>query len=126
MAAVLCMMLDGRAQAAGQRDHSQSNGGQAVLIKLKLAGNGYGTADEQTAVHDEEKKIAAALVAVKGAALDGDEFGDGVCAIYLYGVSADAMFDAIKPVVDDWDALKGGSITKRYGPPKAREVVVKY
>ncbi len=116
----------GQARAQGQIDRVLQASGQAVLIKLKLVGNGYGTPAEQDAVHAIEHKLTLALAPIKDAQLSGDEFGDGVCAIYVYGLDADAMFAAIAPVVADWPALKGGTITRRYGPPKAREVVVKY
>jgi len=114
------------ASAHGQIDRVQQASEQAVFIKLKLVGSGYGTPAEQDAVHAIERKLKLALAPIKDAQLSGDEFGDGVCAIYVYGRDADAMLAAIKPVVDDWPALKGGTITRRYGPPKAREVVDKY
>lgn len=49
--------------------------------------------------------------------LDGDEWGEGVCTIYCYGPNADALWDAVAPVLEKTPIRKGSYAIKRYGGP---------
>jgi len=99
---------------------------QAVTIRVKLAGHGYGSQAEHQNVNAIEDRIRAAIGPLTGAHLLSDEFEDGLCSIYLSGQDADALLRAIKPVLDGWPMLQGGRVIRRYGPPGASEVITPY
>ena len=54
---------------------------------------------------------------------DGDEIAvdlsDG--SLYMYGPTGDALFAAVKPVLESANFMKGAVVTVRYGPPGARQ-----
>jgi hypothetical protein len=51
--------------------------------------------------------------------VDGNEIAvdgsDGY--LFLYGPDADKLFNAIKPVLESTDFMKGAKVTLQYGPP---------
>jgi hypothetical protein len=51
----------------------------------------------------------------------GDEWGEGACTIYMYGPSADHLWEAIAPVLEKRPFPKGSYARRRYGPPGTRE-----
>jgi len=52
---------------------------------------------------------------------DGDEYGDGVCTIYMYGPSADRLLTVTLPVLKKFRAPAGSYVIKRYGTPGAKQ-----
>lgn len=66
-----------------------------------------------------EDKLESAIKQVGAGELDGDEVAsdghDGY--IYMYGPSADKLFDAIKPVLTTAPFMKNAKVVKRYEPP---------
>ena len=46
----------------------------------------------------------------------GDEFGEGICRMFMYGPDADVLFDAIKKPLLASPFSRGGHAIKRYGP----------
>ena len=98
----------------------------AVTINIKLTGKSFEDESERVSIEVLEQKITRALENISFAELDGDEFGQGECSIFLYGQDADKLFEAIHPLLDTWNLFKGGSVTRRYGPPGANEIVTKY
>ena len=57
--------------------------------------------------------------------LDGNEFGQGECVIYMYGPDADVLYGAIEPAMTRSSHAQGGFVIKRYGKASdsnAREV----
>lgn len=53
---------------------------------------------------------------------DGSEVGDGYTALYMYGPSADCLFEVIQPILAQFDWPAGSHAFKRYGGPPARRV----
>ena len=112
-----------RAKPVTQMSNTQE---EAVIIRLKLASGGFGEEDERTAIQSFEQQLDQAISGIPSAELDGDEFGQGQCLIYLYGPSSNEIVEAIRPVTVSWKALRGGTITKRYGPPGSPETVLEF
>jgi hypothetical protein len=53
--------------------------------------------------------------------LDGDEWGGGFCAIFLYGADVDKMYDVLEPEIIAAKLPLGSYVIKRYGKPGSRE-----
>jgi hypothetical protein len=95
---------------------------QAVIIEIGFAGlDDFGTSQQQQSVRTLEKELEAALSPPAG--LDGDEFGEGTAVIYLYGTSADIIFETAEPILKK-SPFQHMTITMLYGPaddPKTEE-----
>jgi hypothetical protein len=52
---------------------------------------------------------------------DGDEWGEGVCVIYMYGPSAERLFTIALPILKNFHPPKGSFVVKRYGKPGAKQ-----
>jgi hypothetical protein len=89
-----------------------------VQVFLKLSGGKFGTSEEVKAVHALSDVLKLAIEEHKAGEFDGDEFGDGVARLFMYGPDADALFDAIKHPLLASPLASGGYAIKRYGPPE--------
>jgi len=77
-----------------------------------------------------EDRLIAAIAAANAGEFDGNEVavdgGDGY--LYMYGLDADALFAAVRPVLEATPFMNGARATIRYGPPgdgvTQREVVL--
>jgi len=98
---------------------------QAVIIRVAIS-NEFGYVEEIESIHEIEQKIAQLLIRDNVGILDGDELGCGHCLIYLYGQDANEIVEVIKPVLTSWHALRGGTVTRRYGPLGSEQNVTKY
>ncbi|WP_441610307.1 hypothetical protein [Dyella sp. 2RAB6] len=114
-------MLLGVARPAGAGDPTIGND-QAVIVHFK-----YGTSDLKP-LFALEDKLESTIKSAGVGVLDGDELAtDGRDSyIYMYGHSADRLFDAVKPVLSTSPLMKGARVAKRYGPPgeTTRQVVI--
>ena len=96
---------------------------QALLLRLRLEVE-FGTEAEREEISKLEEALQDAVAGSGAGELDGDEFGQGLCTISIYGPSADSLFDAIFPALTDFPVRPGSSATKRYGEPGAPEETV--
>ena len=94
---------------------------QAVILKLNLVSGPMGTDEERQRIHDLEDHLSDAIKRSAVGDLDGDEYGDGYCTIYMYGPSAEALFGAIKPALKGFHAQLGSYALKRYGKPGSKQ-----
>jgi hypothetical protein len=94
---------------------------QALLIKIRLEQDGFGSPEERAGM----ALLAGQLIsAISGfGEFDGDEWGAGFCTFYVYGPSADQLFDAALSVLRAYPIRQGSRIIRRYGPKGARERV---
>lgn len=101
----------------------------AIILHIALSDQKLGSMNDRLAISRLEDEISSALEASNFGELDGDEYGDGECIIYIYGPDADILFSLIVPLLASGpDAYKGYAI-KRYGEaddPQAREVQVNW
>lgn len=65
-----------------------------------------------------QDELAAAVGAAGVGVLDGDGWGFGGHDIFLYGPNADALWDAIAPIIEKQPMPKGSHAIKRYQTPK--------
>lgn len=95
-----------------------------IAVYLKLSDSEFGTEEERNAVHQFTNRLDSVIQESKAGVFDGDEFGNGECGLFMYGPSADRLFEVVLPLLKDWEPLKGGYAIKRYGaPPDEQERV---
>ena len=99
---------------------------QCVKVHVPLSGGGFGTAEERTSIQSISDRLQDAIVLHEVGEFDGDEFGRGECQLFMYGPDANALYEAILPILSDWPALKGGFAVKRFGPPGSRTEKIKF
>jgi len=91
---------------------------QAVIATIKL---GSGNTEEQKRIAALEEELSDAIKHSGAGEFDGDEFGDGVCTIYMYGPSAERLFTVTMPILKRFRAPAGSYVIKRYGKPGAKQ-----
>jgi len=89
---------------------------QAVIVTLKLSSDA-----EVQQIHALEDKLIAAIKKASAGEFDGDEFGEGTCTLYMYGPSAERLFDATIETLREYPAAKGSYLVKRFGKPGAKQ-----
>jgi hypothetical protein len=99
----------------------------AVIVRLKLSDEGFGTSEEVEAIHELSDRLAETIEGNGVGEFDGDEFGGGECVLYMYGPDADALFAAIEPALRASPLARGARVVKRFGEAgdrKAKEVSI--
>lgn len=86
-----------------------------VKIYIPLSDKEAGTADERERIYELEDEISDAVDSKHLGEFDGNEFGEGVCTLYLYGKNADELFAGIEPVLKASALCAEATIYKRYG-----------
>jgi hypothetical protein len=94
---------------------------QAVIATIKLNSGDMGSAEERQRITALEDQLSDAIKRSSTGEFDGDEYGDGVCTVYMYGPSAERLFVAVSAVLKKFRAPKGSYVVKRYGKPGARQ-----
>jgi hypothetical protein len=113
----------------GEAEQPAAPAEHAVIVQLKLSDEKFGASDERDAIHALTDRLAAAIEAALAGEFDGDEFGDGICTLYMYGPDADRLFAAVEPELRASPLSRGGHAVRRYGPAtnrQAREVRVEF
>lgn len=88
---------------------------QAVIVHLPLRNEATDFATRREELLALERRLEETVVEAFVGELDGDEFGQGECVLYLYGGDADRLFGAIEPLLKSCRAATGGYAIKRYG-----------
>ena len=87
---------------------------QAVIVHFS-----YGSTDLQP-LSALEDKLEHAIAAAGVGEFDGNEVAadgsDGY--LYMYGQDADRLFEAVEPVLESSQFMRGAKVIKRYGPPE--------
>jgi hypothetical protein len=67
-----------------------------------------------------ERRLEHAIASAHAGELDGNEVAaDGSDAtLFLYGPDADALFEAVEPILRATDFTKNARVELRYGPPE--------
>jgi hypothetical protein len=94
---------------------------QALLINLRLEQEGFGSSEERPGLLLLAEQLVSAITGI--GEFDGEEWGEGLCTFYVYGPSADQLFDAVVPVLRAYPIQQGSRIIRRYGPKGAIEHV---
>jgi hypothetical protein len=94
---------------------------QAVILKIKLVSGPMGNEEEHKRIAELEDKLANAIKQSSSGDLDGEEYGEGFCTIYMYGASAERLFTSVQPTLKGFRAPSGSYAIKRYGKPGAKQ-----
>lgn len=85
----------------------------AVLVHFN-----YGSTD-LSRVFSLEERLEKVIASAGVGEFDGNEVAtdgsDGT--LYMYGPDADALFAAVRPVLEATDFMRGARVRLRYGPP---------
>ena len=97
---------------------------QAVFVFIKLSDGDMGDATDDDAIYALEDRLNQVIEQHGVGELDGDEWGNGNCQLFMYGNDADKIFDVITPLLLAHEAPAVSYAIKRYGPPGAPERMV--
>jgi hypothetical protein len=110
---VVCLFRSNRTVEAAEE--------HAVIVKLKLASGPMGNKDERARINELEDRLSDSAKRSSARELDGEEYGGGLCTIYMYGPDAERLFSAVKPALDAFHAPPGSYVIKRYGKPGSKQ-----
>ena len=98
-----------------------NNAEQAVLVYIKLSDNEFGSEEERDGLFELEDRLEQRIIENDAGELDGNEFGEGYCILYMYGPNADNLKKSIFQILKEAELPTGSYLIKRYGMPGARE-----
>jgi hypothetical protein len=93
---------------------------QALLIVIALI-DGRPDSQEVKSVYKMEDELSKAIEHSRAGEYDGSEIGKGTFTMYMYGPSADKLFEVVRPVLAQYRFAPGSRAVKRYGDPGAKE-----
>jgi hypothetical protein len=94
---------------------------QALIIAIPLRSGKSGNADELKRLHALEDQLIVAIKESRAGEYDGDEIGEGVITIYMYGPSAERLFAVVRPTLTRFRPPAGSFLIKRYGKPGSKQ-----
>jgi len=80
-----------------------------------------GSDEERHRIRKLEDQLSAAIKKTSSGEFDGDEYGNSACTIYMYGPSADQLFNALQTILIEFKLPNGSYAIKRYGKPGAKQ-----
>lgn len=93
----------------------------ALIVHIKLSDQEFGSFDERENAFTVEDRLQDAVKDLEVGEYDGHEFGEGWCRFYIYGDDADAMAEAVLPILREFSPPAGSFVAKRFGPPGAQQ-----
>lgn len=100
--------------------HRKPGEAHSLLIRIRLSDDAMGTSDELALVQDLGGTIAGSIDPAIGM-VEGGSAGGGFATLTLKGPDADAIFDAIAPLLESHSFRAGSEVIKRYGPEGSPE-----
>jgi hypothetical protein len=97
-----------------------------VFVYIRLSDDDMGDGEQDDAIYALQEELTKLIETAAIGEFDGDEWGGGYCQLFMYGTSADKIFDAISPMLLGNTELPITHAVKRYGPPGAQEQVVRF
>jgi hypothetical protein len=88
---------------------------QAVIVHLPLVEDPFGSQRERGAVYDLADLLDRTINEQGVGEFDGEEFGGGLCVLYMYGPDADRLFSVVEPILKAAPLARGGVAIRRYG-----------
>lgn len=104
------------ARVFGKQPEPQRDPEHAVLLHFRLEST-WPSTQEVDRYHALEERLEEAVKDARAGELDGDEFGEGECVVFLYGPDAEALWKAVMPVLEKEPFPKGSFAIKRFGGP---------
>ncbi|MEA2513673.1 MAG: hypothetical protein QOJ59_3160 [Thermomicrobiales bacterium] len=97
---------------------------QAVIAYFKLSDDQWGVPEDYEGLDELEQSLIQAIDESGVGEFDGIARGLGFFDMYMYGPSADALFDVVEPLLRAFSPPAGSYVVKQYGEPGAEEVRV--
>jgi hypothetical protein len=94
---------------------------QALIATIKLRSGQMGNDEDRRRIVALEDQLSHAIKNTAAGEFDGDEYGGGVCTIYMYGPTAERLFAVAMPILNKFHAPAGSYVTKRYGKPGSKQ-----
>jgi hypothetical protein len=94
---------------------------QALVITIPLHSGKAGNADELKRLYALEDQLIVAIKESGAGEYDGNEIGEGVFTIYIYGPSAERLFAVVRPILKKFRPPAGSYLIKRYGNPDSKQ-----
>jgi hypothetical protein len=94
---------------------------QALIATIGLRSGDMGSPEERGRISALEDQLSGAIKQSGAGEFDGDEYGGGVCTIYMYGPSAERLFTVTQPMLKKFRSPAGSYVIKRYGKPGAKQ-----
>jgi hypothetical protein len=95
---------------------------QALIITFPLQSGKTGNAEERNKrLYALEDQLIVAIKESGAGEYDGNETGDGVFTIYIYGPSAERLFSVVRPILKKFRPPAGSYLIKRYGKPGSKQ-----
>jgi hypothetical protein len=94
---------------------------QALIATIRLRSGNMGSAEERGRIVALEDQLSDAIKHSGAGEFYGDEYGGGVCTIYMFGLSAERLFTVTLPILNKFRAPAGSFVIKRYGKPGAKQ-----
>jgi len=94
---------------------------QALIITIPLHSGKQGNADELKRLHALEDQLIVAIKDSRAGEYDGNEIGEGVFTIYIYGPSAERLFSVVRSILREFRPPAGSYTIKRYGKPGSKQ-----
>ncbi len=94
---------------------------QALIVKIPLQSGDFGDTEERQHIAALEDQLSAAIKESSSGEFDGNEFGNGICTLYLYGGSAEQMLSVVQPILKNFQLPPGSYVIKRYGKPGSKQ-----
>lgn len=88
----------------------------SVVVHYTITGDGSGTDPEIDALAEMEERLIDALEPAGIGELDGDEFGDGEVAVYLYGPDLEELWAKAEPILRSYPARPAYAELRDGGP----------
>ena len=94
---------------------------QALIITIPLHSGKEGSAEERKRLFALEDQLSAAIKESGAGEYDGNEIGEGIFRMYIYGPSAERLFSVVRPILKKFHPPAGSYLVKRYGKPGSKQ-----
>lgn len=96
---------------------------ESLLIYIPLSDLDLGSSLDDDMVDEVESTLCRALASNGAGTWDGHEFGAGWATIFLYGASADDLFDCVAPALLTRELPSGSVAIKQYRAEQGKQIV---
>jgi len=72
---------------------------QAPIIKIRLSDDDWGTKEDEDRMFELDDELRDAITKAQVGEYDGHEFGTGNFTVYIYGASAEQLFEVAWPIL---------------------------
>jgi hypothetical protein len=93
---------------------------QSVIVYICYS-DGRSISSSEEEISSLEKYLEESLESSGIGEFDGDDFSENQCVLYMYGDSADKIFDLILPSLIKLGEKYRIAVVKRYGEPGAEQ-----